>query len=395
MAETKFKRGIIFAFIMMTTILIMGAMNSAEAAGKTFSDVSKSNWAYESIITMSEKQIIVGYPDGSYKPGGTLTYGEFLKMVMVALKHIPEAEVSPEFSAIIDPGNAVDDKGRVETNPVTGQKKHWAQNYYDKAIERNFFTKYDIHEAALPNPIDREHMALIINTLLKDISSEKYEFVQQSMKDAAEINKYPYEVSKAYVSGILTGYEDGSFKPANTLTRAEAAAVLCRLTDPAKRVIPDGVKGLTDEEVYLPEKQPEKDLPVLSLEERLEAGGRESIGDLIESSPSRLPVEQMITNDRELLGLRNVKYYEIITKPIYGITVEKTLAGGECIMVDNADYARSALIVTKGIGKQLGGVSDYFYIQGQTDKAFPRDFDYIGFYNVSLDTILLIPNPLR
>lgn len=29
--------------------------------------------------------------------------------------------------------------------------------------------------------------------------------------------------------GIITGYEDGSFKPNNTITRAEFAAMVCRM----------------------------------------------------------------------------------------------------------------------------------------------------------------------
>ncbi len=395
MANTKLKRGIIFTFIMMTTILIMGAMNNAEAVERKFSDVSIKNWAYESIASMSEKGIIAGYPDGSYKPEKTLTYGEFIKLIILATNHMPETDDSVTMNKIPDPGNAMDNQGVLETDPVTGQKKHWAQNYYDKAVENSFFTPYDIHVAALSNSIDREHMGLIVSSLLKDISSEKYQFAQGKIKDASGIKKFPYEVSKAYISGVLTGYEDGTFKPGNTLTRAEAAAVIYRLIDPAKRVIPEGIANMTNEELYAPEDLKEEAQKPLTLEERLAAGGKTSIGDLIESSPSRLPVEQMITNSDQILGRTKVKYYEIITQPIYGITVEKNLLGGEGLVLDNVDYARAALIVTKGKGTLLGGTSDYFYISGESHKAFPRSFDYVGFYNIGLDTIILIPNPLK
>ncbi|TAH60321.1 MAG: S-layer homology domain-containing protein [Gottschalkiaceae bacterium] len=45
-------------------------------------------------------------------------------------------------------------------------------------------------------------------------------------------------VLKAYVKGIITGYTDGTFKPNNSVTRAEASTMLVRLLEPSKRIIP-------------------------------------------------------------------------------------------------------------------------------------------------------------
>ena len=71
---------------------------------------------------MSDKVIIKGYPDGSFRPDNTVTYGEFIKMALIA------------------------GTGRDEGNSTPG---HWASNYYNKALELNYFTEYDHRQIAI------------------------------------------------------------------------------------------------------------------------------------------------------------------------------------------------------------------------------------------------------
>ena len=46
-----------------------------------YKDVSKNSWAYEYIKDLSEKQIINGYADGTYKPSKNITRAENAKMI--------------------------------------------------------------------------------------------------------------------------------------------------------------------------------------------------------------------------------------------------------------------------------------------------------------------------
>lgn len=53
-------------------------------------------------------------------------------------------------------------------------------------------------------------------------------------------------VAKLVANGIITGYEDGTFKPDNQITRAEFAAVVTRMKGVANTVAPDAKTGFAD-----------------------------------------------------------------------------------------------------------------------------------------------------
>ena len=107
----------IVALILTCMIIIAGADTAAATAyGMEYSDVKSNHWAYQAVYTMSDKAIIKGYPNGSFQPNKTVTYGEFIKMALIA-------------GTGEDVGNAA--------------SGYWASNYYNKALELKYFTVYD------------------------------------------------------------------------------------------------------------------------------------------------------------------------------------------------------------------------------------------------------------
>ena len=196
-------------------IILIGSVAAAYgdtgSAGKSFSDVKSTNWAYESVNTMSQRGVLVGYPDGTFKPNNTVTYGQFIKMALI--------------------GATKEDIG----NSSTG---NWAEGYYNKALELQYFSQASIDKSKLNNNIPRGDMALIISNILGDTKIENYDTLEQGINDVNSTTKNDYDIIKAYATGILTGYEDGTFKPNGTLTRAEAVTVIYRLVDENKRVLP-------------------------------------------------------------------------------------------------------------------------------------------------------------
>lgn len=195
----------------MTLILLLLSISNLGYAQTGYADVKTTNWAYEPIKAMSDRGIIKGYPDGSFKPKEEVTYAEFIKMVVVA-----------------ETGNDLE---------LAKSPYHWGKNYYDKAIELGQFTKYQITESQLPNPIPRGDMALIMSSVLGNIKIENYDEIQQGIKDIDYKTKNEYDITKVYYTGVLSGYEDETFKPDRTLTRAESASVIYRLVDESKRVV--------------------------------------------------------------------------------------------------------------------------------------------------------------
>ena len=334
----------------LALVLIMAAATSVYAA--EYSDVKSSHWAYDSVNAMSDKMIVKGYPDGTFKPSTTVTYGEFIKMALIAAT------------------------GEDAGNSATG---NWAAGYYEKALEIGYFTEYDIEKADLNKKITRAHMALIISAILGDATIDNYDEIQKGITDITAQTEYEYDITKSYTKGILTGYTDDTFRPEKTLTRAESATVIYRLVDESKRVLP----GTKTEE------------PTLTTEERI-ANGESDSGtvNLAESSESTLRLDDQVTNRADFRLLNNVTYYEVINDYPYTMSKWKDLLGIECVNLSNIDYSRGAFIIKGDKLTMLSSTGGYIYqVAGvKTASSFP-DFDYIGFYNTNHDTMILVPNP--
>ena len=198
----------LIAFIISCLIIMAGA---ATVYGTEYTDVKENHWAHEAVKAMSDRSIIKGYPNGSFLPNNTITYGEFIKMALIA-------------GTGADVGNA--------------KSGHWASNYYEIALGLKYFTASDISKAQLGNQISRGDMALIISSILGDKDIENYDGIQQGIKDVTYQTKHEYDITKSYAAGILTGYMDNTFRPDKTLSRAESATVIHRLVDESKRELP-------------------------------------------------------------------------------------------------------------------------------------------------------------
>lgn len=79
----------IIAFLLMT-IMLMSSMTNVMAV--SFSDLDSGHWAYEYITTLAEQGVINGYTDGTFRPSGTITAAEFIKLITVAA--VGEEEVN-------------------------------------------------------------------------------------------------------------------------------------------------------------------------------------------------------------------------------------------------------------------------------------------------------------
>lgn len=78
------------------------------------------------------------------------------------------------------------------------------------------------------DPITREQMAAIIVNAFKLQQSQE----GKMFGDQDEISPWAQEaIQIAASNGIIAGYEDGTFKPKNHATRAEAVTVLVRILE--------------------------------------------------------------------------------------------------------------------------------------------------------------------
>lgn len=69
----------IISLILLITVLSCSTV--AFAADVNLSDIDSSHWAYSAIAELVSKGTVNGYPDGTFKPSGIVTYAEFEKMI--------------------------------------------------------------------------------------------------------------------------------------------------------------------------------------------------------------------------------------------------------------------------------------------------------------------------
>ncbi len=176
----------------------------------TFSDINEEHWAYSYVSDLTTANVISGYPDGTFKPEGTISRAEFLKLLI---------------QASLPKGISIDGA------PSAGElPEHWATKYVGAANRYRIVEPGSITIENVDQPITRIEMALMIakadvNMRYNTIDASKsVTFNDYDEMTAEQLRYLTHSVSK----GLITGYPDNTFKPENNMTRAEAATMIYR-----------------------------------------------------------------------------------------------------------------------------------------------------------------------
>lgn len=203
--------GVLFALILCFKILPAGA----DAA--SFSDVPRSHWAYDAIIAAEARGLIQG-SGGKFRPGDSVSSQAFLSMVCRTW--------------------GLDDR-----TLETGDR--WAEPAMAFGQYAGWFEEEELTRTNRAKPITREFAAkLLVNALFPE--ELKHQGSAVRFNDQSEIGwaRRPY-VQAAARLGLITGYEDGTFRPQAPLTRAAAASLLTRALQMKEA-------GETEESVQVP-----------------------------------------------------------------------------------------------------------------------------------------------
>ena len=191
-------------------ILIFSFSESIYASEVNFTDVSQNNWFYKNLQELAQKDIVGGYPDGTFKPDNNLKFEEFIKMVVVAVADEPIVMV---------------------------QGQEWYQIYIDVAKKNNYINE-DLTKLIGQN-IDRNTMADIIYNVLsnkedfKEYTAEEITYLNGKLTDLTGTDTKTLTISGL---GIICGYPDGTFKPNISLRRCETVAIISRLINEEMRL---------------------------------------------------------------------------------------------------------------------------------------------------------------
>lgn len=173
-----------------------------------FTDVAEDAWYHDYVYDLVYRGVVNGMTATTYEPEGKLTRAQFVKLLACSLA---DAETLKTYEG---------------QHPFKDSEGHWAEAYIAWAKDKGIVEGVSATAFDPEAPITREQMATIFGryALKQGIELPKDAAPAQSFPDADKISEYAREfVELMRLAGILNGYEDGTFRPQNTATRAEAA----------------------------------------------------------------------------------------------------------------------------------------------------------------------------
>ena len=175
--------------------------------GKTYSPVTFVNRRAAELNRRDHTTFLVGYADGTFGPECNMT----------------RAEVTTMFARLLTEQIEADKTYSNTFNDVA--KDCWAANYIGYMQQFGIVTGYEDGSFRPDAPVTRAEFAAIASRFEKLTQGSK------SFTDVPDTHWAVKYINFAATRGWVTGYEDGTFKPEHSITRAEVAAVTCRLLE--------------------------------------------------------------------------------------------------------------------------------------------------------------------
>jgi len=158
-------------------------------------DFDYDHWAHDYVAILGQKNLISGYPDGNFYPEKAITRAEFVYILW-------KASGSP-----------------ASTSSFSDTTNHWAREAIGWAYDQKIVKGFDDGLFYPDYPVTRAQMAKITYNFKPSFAMRFY----------ADISIDCWAYSWITTNTYLTGYADGTFRPDNTATRAEASAVIERV----------------------------------------------------------------------------------------------------------------------------------------------------------------------
>lgn len=194
------------AFTMTAAVSVSLVGGALAYSTPDFADVPAANWAYESVMKMADAGVIKGTSGTTFAP---------------------EVKVSPAMWLTLVGRVVYED----EAQAAAQAGDTWYRAYVQLAKVKGLVSGTNITDANIEGEITRYDMAVTTYTALKYLNSRDATVDTTAIKDYGDIptEKYAAAVGQMYATGLIKGDNAGNFNGNNTMTRAEAAAVMDRL----------------------------------------------------------------------------------------------------------------------------------------------------------------------
>lgn len=198
--------------LLLTMLQLLLGTRTASVPG--FSDVVPGAWYYSQVMEMTKAGWLYGYEDGSFRPNQKISGGEFVNIVA----------------------------RRTGLKAGTGQVSHWAAGLMQAALEQGWYDWDEFPPAAesYDRPITRQvAVKVLMKAFLPDVRGD-YNTGSAKIKDFSRVKGRYYDaVLAAYACGVVLGDKEGTFRPEDGLSRAEACALILRAAGKSGIETPD------------------------------------------------------------------------------------------------------------------------------------------------------------
>ena len=181
------------------------SVNITAFAEVNYTDVKESDYFYVEVLFTTGKGIINGIGNNQFDPQGALTVAQAIKISACINANFYEKDMS------YDGGT------------------HWADSYYDYALENGIIKETDFNKADFDKPITRDRLFYIFANTLPDS-----EYIQINEKEKAPEKAMADYIEKLFCAGIVMGNENG-FELENNITRADTVILVTRMCAYSRR----------------------------------------------------------------------------------------------------------------------------------------------------------------
>ena len=185
---------------------------SVAVAATTFTDASSiASWATDSVTSLVDSGVLSGRPDGSFDPQGQLNRAEMAKVAMLAAGLTEDTTGAPHFNDVASGDWFYSFVETLYNNGVVG-------GINGGALDSNGLATY-----SPGGTLNRaEGSKILVDAFDLETS---YSGTPPNFPDVTASAWYYDYAETAYAHGILNGYDNGNFGPADAITREQVAVI--------------------------------------------------------------------------------------------------------------------------------------------------------------------------
>jgi len=186
--------------ILLSLVLIVSLVPFGQAA--SFKDVSSSYIFYDEITYLTEKEIISGFADGTFKPNQPVTRAQAAIMIGKAI-NLNGAQQKTIFSDV--------------------GASNGASGYIQSAVNAGIIQGFNDGTFKPNNPVTRGQLAIFLTRAFNLTATTQVSFSDVPTSSSA----YSY-IGKLVAANITSGYDDNTYRPEQAVTRGQFSAFMAR-----------------------------------------------------------------------------------------------------------------------------------------------------------------------